>query len=97
MEDLNVDVWLNRNKEFWKDLEIHCVVECCGIDAFALDGESIKKSITNYEVIDLKNNLKRLIVEIDNSKKQTVSSSLFNLYENKESFKDRMEEILKII
>lgn len=45
MEHLNIDTLLKKNEDFWKSLEIHCLVECCGIDAFAFDKKTFKKRV----------------------------------------------------
>ena len=97
MNYLNIDIWLNKNEDFWKSLEIHCLTECCGILAFALDKENIQKIIVNFNELDIKNNLEKLIIQIDNSKFDKVSSELFNLYEDNKVFKRRIKNILKFI
>ncbi len=95
MGNFEIDFLLEKNEEFWKDLEIHCLVECCGIDAFALDEENILKIITNYNELDIKNNLEELVKEINKSTHKNISSGLFNQCENKEVFKKRIEQVLE--
>ncbi|MBQ0788617.1 MAG: hypothetical protein KBT69_14055 [Oceanihabitans sp.] len=88
------DTFLNKNLEFWKALEIVCVVECCGIDAFDFSKETIQKKILDYNELDIIYNIESLIYEIDNSKLDRISSYLFHVYEDKNIFKNRMNRIL---
>ncbi|AUC74617.1 DUF6331 family protein [Olleya sp. Bg11-27] len=97
MEHLNIDTLLKKNEDFWKSLEIHCLVECCGIDAFAFDKKNIQKESINHDVSDIQNNLKLIIKQIDITESKKISSDLFNLYENKKVFKNRINEILKVL
>jgi sugar phosphate isomerase/epimerase len=34
--------------EFTRYCEVNCVAGCCGLDAFAFDGDTIKKAIEKY-------------------------------------------------
>ena len=40
-----IDKWLYKNETFWNNLQIHCVPECCGLDAFCFEETTIKKVI----------------------------------------------------
>ncbi|MUU79175.1 DUF6331 family protein [Winogradskyella endarachnes] len=97
MKYLNIDNWINKNETFWKALEIHCMVECCGIDAFAFDKETILSKTLQHDVLDIKNNIEAIIKEINISKFDKISSGFFNLYEDKEVFGKRMTEILLLL
>ncbi|AGC76805.1 hypothetical protein LX97_01460 [Nonlabens dokdonensis] len=73
----NADVYLNLDLEFWHDLEINCIAECCGIDAFDLSPTEIKKTIKYYNQNLIKNNLKVLLKELESTDLKHVSSSVF--------------------
>ena len=94
---LKVDTFLIRNIEFWQDLEVLCVAECCGIDAFDFDKETIQSTVFYYNELDIIYNLEALFEEIDNSKFKKVSSNIFNINESKKTFKNRIKEILKAL
>ncbi|MBQ4820737.1 DUF6331 family protein [Aquimarina sp. MMG016] len=89
----SADIYLELNKEFWRDLEIHCVAECCGVDAFDFSKEEIQKTITCYDKEEIINNLDFLLGKIELSDYKYVSSGLFDEYSKKKVFVERIKRI----
>ena len=89
----SADIHLERNKEFWQDLETFCIAECCGIDAFDFSKEAIQETISYYDKEEIITNLDILIEEIQSSKFKDASSSIFNAYLKKEAFLKIIKEI----
>ncbi|MEW7293141.1 DUF6331 family protein [Aquimarina sp. 2304DJ70-9] len=92
-ESFSADIYLELNKEFWQDLETHCVSECCGIDAFDFSKEEIEKTIPFYNKKEIIDNLDFLLEEIELSEYRYVSSSIFNEYSKKKMFVERIKRI----
>lgn len=43
-ESLDIDQFILPMEPFWRMLEVHCLNECCGIDAFALWPDDLQKA-----------------------------------------------------
>ena len=92
-KSFSADIYLELNKEFWQDFEIHCVAECCGIDAFDFSKEAIQETISYYDKEVIITNLDILIEEMQSSMFKDASSSIFNAYLKKEAFLKIIKEI----
>lgn len=92
-----LDKHIEGTKEFWRELEVHCVAECCGLDAFDFSNEVIDNSISFYDRNEILKGLKSAILEIERSDKTEVSSYIFNAYFKKQEAISFLGGILKNI
>lgn len=77
-----VDVLLNSSFGFFEKLEIHCVAECCGIDAFSFDAPDIIVASKGADKRKLIEDLEDAVVKLNHcSEKTIVSSRLNNLFD----------------
>jgi hypothetical protein len=44
----DIDQHFAKNENFWSQLESHCVAGCCGIDAFDLYPDEIKRDASQF-------------------------------------------------
>lgn len=93
----NADIYLNLNLGFWQALEVHCIAECCGIDAFDLSPDEIIQTIKGYDQKLIKENLNALLKELESTDIKYVSSDIFNHYSTSKDFINRIQNIVKII
>ncbi len=81
---LRIDALLDPTIPFWKSLETQCCAECCGIEAFALWPEDIRRASLEVDAAELKKQLMRLKAEISKSHCNiVVSSQLNNLFDKR--------------
>lgn len=95
--NFNADNFLKRNIEFWQDLEVHCVAECCGIDAFDFSKENLDKTIEYYDSKGIIRNLEELIFDLELTKLKYTSSSIFNQSLKTNEFLIQIKKIKKNI
>ncbi len=58
----------SNDEEFWKYLEVECVAECCGIDAFSFWVEDINRAAMNSKIKNLDIAIDTAIKEFSNLK-----------------------------
>jgi len=90
-----VDTFLELDKDFWQELETECVAECCGIDAFDFSDNRIKEVVTFYDAEKIKENINKLIKELEYSSKAKVSSYILNASLSKVEFIEKIKKIEK--
>ena len=92
-----IDSFLNRDREFWKDLETFCVAECCGIDAFDFSDKNLEETIQHYDQESILKNLDQLLVFLKTKKSNTVSILSWNYTEKRDLFIKRIENIKRVL
>jgi len=92
-----VDTFINKDKEFWMDLEIFCMAECCGIDAFDFSKLKLKETIKSYNSDSLIKNLDDLLTFLKQKKSSKISIFLWNHIEDRVLFIKRIENIKQVL
>ncbi len=93
----DIDPLLESTKNFWLDLETHCVAECCGIDAFALWPEDIKNAATSFSEHGLKQQLLTIKDAITKTECNIVISKRLNNLFHKRVFIQLLDHIIGCI
>ncbi|WP_299312724.1 DUF6331 family protein [uncultured Aquimarina sp.] len=92
-----IDQFLENNKEFWQDLEIYCVAECCGIHAFDFSKENIKKTISFYNSKNILSDINEAIAFIEDNYSKLISSSILNHCVSKNKFIELLKNIKQVL
>lgn len=96
-EPFEMDYLIETMQNFWKGLEVYCVAECCGIDAFAFDREQILTSFREAKDSDIENSLVYALHQINKIEEEVLSSSILNQLFHREFFKHLLSHILKVL
>jgi len=76
-----IDHLIEPMEEFWRALETECLAECCGIDAFNLWPEAIRRAAGEVTDPELPNKIGALRAFVAGSVEESfVSSRLNNLF-----------------
>ncbi len=94
---IDIDQFLENNKEFWRDLETYCVAECCGIDAFDFSKEHIEKTVSFYNSKDILYNIDEAILFKNTNPLKLMSSSILNHCASKEKFIELFKNIKQVL
>jgi hypothetical protein len=65
---VNIDALMAPLEKLWQQLETECVHECCGIDAFSLSPESIRRAtveLGGLQVATTLESVRRQVMQID--------------------------------
>ena len=92
-----IDRFLEKNKDFWRDLEIYCVAECCGIDAFDFSRKNIEKTIPFYDSEAIQSDIKNAIDLINNTSAKLIYSTILNHCVSKKKFSILFENINQVL
>lgn len=90
---ISIDDLIEPMSRFWKNLEIECLAECCGIEAFSFlpkDIENASKDFNNNELYNLFN---KTINKLNNISDEVIVSRLLNQLMNREMFIELLEHI----
>jgi len=74
----DVDYIVNKYEDFWTSLQIFCVPECCGLDAFRFYPEDIVSASNHISKEGLKQDLVKLKLDLCRSDKDIIISSRLN-------------------
>ena len=91
------DTFLNRDRDFWNELQTYCVAECCGIDAFDFSYENLIETIQFYNAVLIIKNLEELIIFLQEKKSNTISIYLWNHCENRNELINRIKKIKRVL
>jgi len=94
---IDIDRFLVKNKDFWRDLEHFCVAECCGIDAFDFSKEHIEKTISFYSLKKIQSDVNGVLEFINNASSKLVCSSVINHCTSKKKFSIIFENINQVL
>ena len=94
---LNIDNYLISLDNLWRKLETECVAACCGIDAFDLTSDTLKKVIVGFDANILLTNLMTLSNDIDKLNSVVLVSQRFNNYFHKTMFKQILDHLIKCV
>lgn len=93
--DFNADVYLSKNKRFWKNLQLYCVIDCCGIHAFDFSKESIENASLFFNKKEIVTNIKELIRDLKSTELKYANSDIFNERMETKTFVEEFKIILK--
>ncbi len=91
----DVDYIIAKHDDFWTFLQIFCVPDCCGLDAFRFYPEDIMNAANHVDKATLKEDLAKLKLDLRNSDKHIVISSRLNNLVDKAVFIKLLEHIIK--
>ena len=75
---IDVDYIVAKHDDFWTFLQIFCVPDCCGLDAFRFYPDDIKNAAGHINKVLLKSDLSKLKNDLLNSDKDIIISSRLN-------------------
>src|SRR6478735_9591534 len=75
---IDVDYIIARQDDFWSFLQIFCIPECCGLDAFRFYPDDIKNAANHVDKELLKSDLSKLKIDLLSSDKDIIISSRLN-------------------
>jgi hypothetical protein len=93
----DVDYIFNNHTDFLHALEVHCMAECCGLDAFSFYAEDIVKAVKKIDVELLRTDLIKLKKDVIDSEKQIICSSDLNNLMDKTVFIKLLEHLILTI
>ncbi|AXO80647.1 hypothetical protein DZC78_09715 [Olleya aquimaris] len=94
---LVIDDLINTQKQFWLDLQVHCIIECCGIDALELNNSHFITIVNKYGALNIIKYFIKILKHLNYSLNEFVSSKLLNIYEDKMDFSNRILKLLEKI
>ena len=74
----DLDSMLRETEAFWQSLEIHCVADCCGMDAFSFWPKDLQAGADHCQVPDLLKKLTKLKDQIEQHSPKCYESDLLN-------------------
>lgn len=90
-----VDYVIAKYADFWAFLQIFCVPDCCGLDAFRFYPEDIAIASTHIDKEAFKQDLLKLETGIIESGKEIISSARLNNLIDKTVFIKLLHHIIK--
>lgn len=90
----DVDYIVARHDDFWTFLQIFCVPDCCGLDAFRFYPDDIKNAAGHVDKELLKGDLSKLKADLLNSDEDIVISSRLNNLVDKTVFIRLIDHII---
>jgi len=93
----DIDTFLEPTKEFWKHLEIDCVAECCGIDAFSFWNDDIQNAVDKAGTPNLNVLFKEIISQVELLTDEVIMSTQLNQLMNRDMFLKLLKHLTKNI
>ena len=93
----NVDYIIAKHDDFWTFLQIFCVPDCCGLDAFRFYPDDIVNASNHIDKQVLKDDLVKLKLDLCRSDKDIVISSRLNNLVDRTVFIRLLDHIIKNI
>ena len=95
---LDLDPYIAPLNTFFNKLEVECVRECCGIQAFSFMPENIQKALVGLSVETIVTQLKAMQTAIEEQWWcKTVSSTILNNNFDRKVFLQLLNHIIKTI
>jgi hypothetical protein len=95
--ELEVDDLLNLTNALWTNLETACIAACCGINAFDLWPDNIKKASQDLDHNTLLQNLVEVRKIVAASEMKIVSSERLNCLCHRQVFVALLDHVIKNI
>ncbi len=77
-QSIEIDELLKPTIKFWHQLEVNCVGECCGLDAFSFWAKDIKAALEDCSDEMMLDKLRVLMLQIEFLDQELLESSFFN-------------------
>lgn len=77
-QHLEIDQFMGSFKDLLNRLEVHCVADCCGFDAFSFWKEDIKSVSAKMDKKSILADIKKLKAIVQDSEITTLQSSRLN-------------------
>lgn len=90
---IDVDYIVAKHDDFWTFLQIFCVPDCCGLDAFRFYPDDIKNAASHVDKELLKSDLSNLKTDLLSSDKEIIISSRLNNLVDKTVFIQLIDHI----
>ena len=95
---LDLDPYIAPLNTFFDKLEVECVRECCGIEAFSFMPENIHKALVGLSAETIVTQLKAIQTAIEEQYWcKTVGSTILNNNFDRKVFLQLLDHIIKII
>lgn len=92
---IDIDYIVANHDDFWTFLQIFCVPDCCGLDAFRFYPDDIKTAVNHADKEQLKRDLSVLKNDLLESDKDVVVSSRLNNLIDKTVFIKLLDHIIE--
>lgn len=92
-----IDHLMHETVYFWEALEVICIAECCGIQAFSFQEDIIRSELERFDRIMLHQQLTTVLVQIKALKQDVVLYSRWNQYMHRDFLASLIEYILKVV
>lgn len=93
----DIDTLLEPTKGFWRYLEIECLAECCGIDAFSFCNEDIQNANDKAGIPNLEILFNEIIEEVKSLVDEVIVSRQLNQLMNRKMFLQLLEHLIQNI
>jgi Family of unknown function (DUF6331) len=94
---IDVDYIIAKHDDFWTFLQIFCVPDCCGLDAFRFYPDDIANASNHVDKKLLKDDLSKLKQNLLSSDKNIIISSRLNNLVDKAVFIKLLDHIIKYL
>lgn len=94
---VSIDKFIDKNKDFWQDLERYCLAECCGIDAFDFSSENISLTVSYYDSEKIQSDINMALEFINNTSSKLICSSILNHCVSKKEYRILFENINQVL
>ncbi len=94
-DHFDVDYLISKHDDFWLFLQIFCVPDCCGLDAFRFYPGDIANAVNHVDKEILKQDLATLKTDIIKSGKEIITSDRLNTLVDKTVFIKLLDHIIK--
>lgn len=94
---VNLDSHLRAAESFWRSLEVDCVSDCCGINAFSFWPQDIWNAVRECHDPELQPKLAALRRYVDSLPVDCVYSSMLNQYFDKTVFSRLLDHVIATV
>ena len=93
---VNIDPLMVGLQSMWCALETECESACCGIDAYGLWEEDIKKNTSEFSQAEIVNKLESLKAELSSFEGEVLVSNKLNNYFTKNTFLQIVDHLINV-
>jgi hypothetical protein len=94
MSLFDMDELLRPTLPFWEALELHCMADCCGIDAFSFGAEDLHKAATQVGDAFLPDKLRTMRAALAARQELVFSSTRLNQLLHREMFLRLLDHVI---
>lgn len=91
-----IDELMEETAYFWQELEVACVAECCGIEAFSFREDIISSVFTRLERVLIHQQLNKALTKIKTLKQEVVLYHKWNQYMHRDFLVALVEHVLQV-